>query len=178
MIRKIVVFIFACLCVSCAEEAAQIPMNKKVDYTQSNIMEANRGLVDIENEEIRNYVDSLKLDFDTTSIGIRYKILSSNPGGLQAKRQQNVKITYSLKAFDADEFCSNYLDRTEIVCVGSGDIPRGMDEAILMLHQGETGVFLIPSYLAYGVVGKGHCIASRTPIFCRITLMLVDIQKK
>jgi FKBP-type peptidyl-prolyl cis-trans isomerase len=154
-------------------------MNKKpVDYTEANIMEANRGLVDIENEYIRQYVDSMKLDLDTTNIGIRYKILASNPSGAKAKNQQGVKITYSLRAFDAAEFCSNYTDRTEIVTIGTGDIPRGMDEAVLMLHQGETGEFIIPSYLAYGIVGKGQCIASRTPIYCRITLMVVDIQKK
>ena len=178
MIRNIVVFILACLCVACAEKPAQVPMNKKpVDHTDANIMEANRGLVDIENEYIRQYVDSMKLDMDTTNIGIRYKILSSNPSGEKAKIQQGVKITYSLRAFDATEFCENYTDRTEIVNLGTGDLPRGMDEAVLMLHQGETGEFIIPSYLAYGVVGKGQCIASRTPIYCRITLMVVDIQK-
>jgi hypothetical protein len=57
MIKKIVFFILACLCVACAEKPAQVPMNKKpVDYTEANIMEANRGLVDIENEYIRQYV--------------------------------------------------------------------------------------------------------------------------
>lgn len=179
MIQRIVIFILACLCVSCVEKPAQVPMNKKpVDRTEANIMEANIGLVAIEDEDIRRYVDSMKLDLDTTKIGIRYKILSSNPSGVQAKRQQGVKITYSLREFDAQDFCANYTDRTEIVNVGTGDLPRGMDEAILMLHQGETGEFIIPSYLAYGVVGKGQCIASRTPIYCRITLMVVDIQKK
>lgn len=179
MIQRIVIFILACLCVSCVEKPAQVPMNKKpVDRTEANIMEANIGLVAIEDEDIRRYVDSMKLDLDTTKIGIRYKILSSNPSGVQAKRQQGVKITYSLREFDAQDFCANYTDRTEIVNLGTGDLPRGMDEAILMLHQGETGEFIIPSYLAYGVVGKGQCIASRTPIYCRITLMVVDIQKK
>lgn len=178
MIKRIVVFILACLFVACAEKPAQVPMNKKpVDHTEENIMEANRGLVAIEDDDIRHYVDSMKLDLDTTNIGIRYKILAANPSGVQAKRQQGVKITYSLREFDATEFCPNYTDRTEIVNVGTGDLPRGMDEAILMLHQGETGEFVIPSYLAYGVVGKGQCIASRTPIYCRITLMVVDIQK-
>lgn len=179
MINRIVFFILACLFVACAEKPAQVPMNKKpVDHTEANIMEANVGLVEIENDFIRHYVDSMKLDFDTTNIGIRYKILSSNPSGAQAKRQQGVKVTYSLRPFDATEFCPNYTDRTEIKNVGTGDFPRGIDEAILMLHQGETGEFIIPSYLAYGVVGKGQCIASRTPIYCRITLMVVDIQKK
>lgn len=179
MINRIVFFILACFLVACAEKPAQVPMNKKpVDHTEANIMEANVGLVEIENEYIRQYVDSMKLDFDTTNIGIRYKILTSNPSGVQAKRQQGVKVTYSLRAFDATEFCPNYTDRTEIKNVGTGDFPRGIDEAILMLHQGEMGEFIIPSYLAYGVVGKGQCIASRTPIYCRITLMVVDIQKK
>lgn len=179
MIKRIVIFILACLFVACAEKPAQVPMNKKpVDHTESNIMEANRGLVDIENEDIRHYVDSMKLDFDTTKIGIRYRILAANPSGEQPKRQQHVKITYSLREFDATDFCTNYKDRTEIVNVGNGELSRGIDEAILMLHQGETGEFIIPSYLAFGVVGKGQCIASRTPIYCRITLMVVDIQKK
>ncbi len=178
MIKRIVFFILSCLCVACAEKPAQIPMNKKqADHTGANIMEANRGLVAIEDEDIRHYVDSMKLDWDSTNMGIRYKILASNPEGIQAVRHQGVKITYSLRAFDATEFCSNYTDRTEIVNVGTGDLPRGMDEAILMLHQGETGEFIIPSYLAYGVVGKGQCIASRTPIYCRITLMVVGIEK-
>lgn len=179
MIQRIVFFILACLCVACAEKPAQVPMNKKpVDHTESNIMEANIGLVEIEDEFIRHYVDSMKLDLDTTTIGIRYKILASNPSGEQAKRQQRVKITYSLREFDATEFCTNYTDRTEIVNVGNGELSRGIDEAILMLHQGEMGEFIIPSYLAFGVVGKGQCIASRTPIYCRITLMVVDVQKK
>ena len=165
----IVIFILACLCVACAEKPAQVPMNKKpVDYTEANIMEANRGLVDIENEYIRQYVDSMKLDLDTTNIGIRYKILASNPSGAKAKNQQGVKITYSLRAFDAAEFCSNYTDRTEIVTIGTGDIPRGMDEAVLMLHQGETGEFIIPSYLAYGIVGKGQCIDRKSVVWERV----------
>lgn len=176
--HKIVFFILACLCIACSEKPAQVPMNKKpIDRTESNIMEANRGLVAIENEVIRNYIDSLKLDYDTTSIGMFYKVLSTNPSGEQAKRQMGVKINYSLREFDAENFCGNYTDRTETITVGAGDLPRGMDEAILMLHQGETGEFIIPSYLGYGVVGKGQCVASRTPIYCRITLMVVDVKK-
>ena len=94
-----------------------------------------------------------------TASGLYYKITKANPSGKAAKAGDNVAVHYAGKLVDGTEF-DNSVKRGEPIefPVGTGRVIKGWDEGILMLKEGETATFLIPSELGYGARGAGGVI--------------------
>ncbi len=160
---------------SCSDPAPQIPVNKmEKESVKENLMEMNKQFYDLENEEINNFIDSTHWQGERkgTGIGIR-KITEGN--GQKVSLTDDVTISYSVRMLDGTT-CDKLTKVIKTINLEKGDLIIGMREAILGMTISETSEFIIPSYLAYGVVGYPKCIPGWTPIICEITL--IDSNKK
>jgi len=157
---------------SCGEPAPQIPANKILESSLSeDLMFLNRDFAEFENEEIEHYVDSLNLGMLQTSSCLRYKIIREGYGRFP-KKGDKVTFNYSMRALDGVE-CEELKNVTKTVELGKGNITSGMEEAIMLMKASGEGCFIIPSHLAYGVLGYKNCISGWTPVFCEINLISV-----
>ena len=54
--------------------------------------------------------------------------------------------------------------------LGQSNQPSGLQEGLLLMHEGEKAIMIIPSYLAYGVTGDGVCIPGSSSILYTVKL--------
>ncbi len=174
MIKKLCYILSVCLVLlaSCQDPAPQIPYNKlpKDDPTES-LIEMNKEFAAIEDSLIRAYIDSLSIPFTTTKSGLRYYITNQGEGDSISMTDQ-VTYRYSVKLLDGST-CDKLTDVVKTENLGHCEIERGYREALSLLKQSGSGVFVMPSFLAYGVIGVPKCIPSWTPIECTITVIEV-----
>lgn len=165
-----ILFFLLLLLFSCREPAPQVPANKLQNESVSeDLMLLNREFAKFENEEINHYVDSLNLDMQRTSTGLRYKIIEEGEGEYPAKGN---KVTFRYSVRPLNGIVCEKLDKVvKTIEIGKGITERGLEEAVLMLKVTGKGEFIIPSHLAYGVSGYKDCIAGWTPVFCEINLI-------
>lgn len=160
---------------SCTNPAPQIPVNKmEQEDVKGSLMEMNKQFYDLENEEINHFIDSTKWDGKREGTGIGIRIIKEG-NGQKVSLSDDVTIRYSIRMLDGTS-CDQLTKVTKTINLEKGEMIIGMREAILGMTISETSEFIIPSYLAYGVVGFPKCIAGWTPIICEITL--IDSNKR
>lgn len=110
------------------------------------------------NANQQKLVDQMAAGMQKTTSGLYYKITKTTEGKAP-KAGDVVAVHYAGKLIDGTEF-DNSFKRNEPIefPVGMGRVIKGWDEGILMLKEGETATFLIPSDLAYGTRGAGGVI--------------------
>lgn len=178
--RKIIIYIVCFFCFSsCQEPAPQVPYNKiEKPQTESALMEMNRQFAAIEDSLVTAYVDSVqKVDqktFTTTKTGLRYYIVWSGKGD-RAGDDDDVTFRYTVRQLDGT-VCDKLKNVVKTENLEKGDLTRGMREALRLLPVSGEGEFVMPSFLAYGVVGVSGCIPPWTPVSMQISL--IEVKKR
>jgi FKBP-type peptidyl-prolyl cis-trans isomerase len=100
-------------------------------------------------------LDAIAKDFETTSSGLRYKIMEKGSGP-KAQKGQTVSVHYEGSLLNGQVFDSSYSRNQPIdFKLGIGQVIPGWDEGIGLLHVGDKAKLVIPSDLAYGSAGAG-----------------------
>ena len=174
---KLATYIFGILVfalTSCGKEQVQIPVNKNErENLKEDFMEMNKQFVELEGQEINRYIDSTQLKMGKTISGLRYLIVEKGEGDSIV---ENDKVTFQYTIAPlGGEPCENLTNVVKTITIGHSDIEKGVREAIPLLRTSGKGKFIVPSMLGYGVVGKGRCINSWTPLF--MDLSIIEVEK-
>jgi FKBP-type peptidyl-prolyl cis-trans isomerase len=129
------------------DKTPQVP----ADYKES-LLKANQEAVRIENEQIDDYVRRHHLDMKTTETGIRIMVLKQGIGQ-KAETGRTVKLSYTMTFLTGDTVYSAAKDGPIIFEIGKGQVITGLEEAILLLKVGDRAKIIIPSHLAFGLIG-------------------------
>ncbi|MBO7082982.1 MAG: FKBP-type peptidyl-prolyl cis-trans isomerase [Bacteroidales bacterium] len=169
----IVVLAVGILLQSCAEKPKE---KQQVSDTQikESLEKANRYLVNDEEEDIQNYIARHQLDMVSTGTGMRYQILQAGSGE-QIKPGQTVTMEYVLNDITGDIIYSSENDGVMKAVVGCGDVVSGLDEALRHLHLGDVAKVIVPSHLAYGLLGDQKDIPPRSTLIYTIKIIKVEI---
>jgi peptidylprolyl isomerase len=91
----------------------------------------------------------------TTPSGLKYVVVEEGSGDTP-KKGAMVTVHYTGKLLNGKKFDSSY-DRKQPIDfpVGSGQVIKGWDEALLSMKKGEKRVLIIPPSLGYGPSGRG-----------------------
>jgi peptidylprolyl isomerase len=112
----------------------------------------------------------------TTASGLKYKITKKGIG-VQAKAGDQVSVHYvgTLPDSAKTKFDSSR-DRGQpfSFSLGAGQVIKGWDEGIALLHVGDIAVLTIPSTLGYGERAQGKIPANATLIF---EVELMDVKE-
>lgn len=106
-----------------------------------------------------------KQDTVTTEDGLKYIVLDKGNGD-KAEAGMEVAVNYSGYLLDGKEFDSSYKRGKPIKFVlGQGQVIRGWDEGIALMHVGDKFRLIIPPELGYGERAAGMIPANSTLIF-------------
>lgn len=120
---------------------------------------------------IEEFVASNNLDVTVDPSGLYYDI--EEPGtGTQPKITDEVEVIYKGYLLDGTVFDQTKVGETNVFFLG-GLIP-GWQIAIPLLKEGGKGIFIHPSYLAYGSRGAGPLIGPNEVLVFEIEL--VDVK--
>ena len=171
MLSKLFVSIFLILLVF----FASCNTDKKTDSsTQNNqklqkesLIKVNKYLINSENIDIDNYIRRHNLTVIETGSGVKYQIIKQGDGE-KAQRGKIVTLAYKVKLITGDVIYSSDETGPKQFKIGHGGVESGLEEAILNMRVGDKSIIIIPSHLAYGLLGDNIKIPPRSTIIYEI----------
>jgi len=100
---------------------------------------------------LKAYIDNNYPDAEPTKSGLYY-IPQKTGYGNKPATNDSLTIQYIGKLMDGTEFDNTYTDEKAFTYVVGGQIEiiSGFKEGILLMREGQTAIFIMPSTLAYG----------------------------
>lgn len=144
------------------------PVNKEA--YKENLVKANRGLVEIDQERIKAYVERRNWDMSVTQTGMWYQIISGAKGD-SAKIGKVAHLAYQLNLLDGTVCYSSDSTGNLVFKIGQGGVESGLEQAVLLLKTGDKGRFILPPHLGHGLLGDEKKIPPRTIIVYQVELL-------
>lgn len=168
MYAKIYIILLLLLSVSCRNEKAGPGIVQKPDG--QDMAEMNRYLVQKDREIIGNYIERKNFRMTESPTGLWYLIINEGSGDYLSENDR-FAMYYECSLLDGTP-CYNSSDTgpREII-LGRTDIEAGLNEGLRMLRHGGEALFILPPFLAYGLVGDGKKIPPRSIIVYKIKIV-------
>ena len=160
-IKKILIPVVLLSLVSCND-------NKRVTIKGSRpgkneMADVNKYLVQKDKERIKNYIDRKNLKMNESSTGLWYQIIKEGSGKFYTDNDK-VVLDYECSLLDGTKcYSSKDLGQKEII-LGRSELEPGLNEGLRLLKPGGEAIFIIPPFLAYGLIGDRKMIPSRAVI--------------
>jgi FKBP-type peptidyl-prolyl cis-trans isomerase FkpA len=132
--------------------------------------ELNRYLVQKDKEIIQNYIERKDLKMKESPTGLWYLIKNEGSGQF-IKDNDRVVMEYECQLIDGTVcYSSDDLGPRQVI-IGKTDIEPGLNEGLRLLKPGAEALFILPPFLAFGLVGDGKKIPPRTIIVYRVSIL-------
>lgn len=142
----------------------------RVPLSNEQLININRELAIKERERIESYIHRKNLSMQMSDLGIWYSILEEGKGA-RLTNGSSVSLEYTCSLLDGTLCYSSDKDGILNVVIGRSEIATGLDEALRMMKLGTDAMIILPSNLAYGLVGDGDRIPSRAALFYKIKVL-------
>ncbi|MEN8224570.1 MAG: FKBP-type peptidyl-prolyl cis-trans isomerase [Bacteroidota bacterium] len=170
----LLLFLFSGLLSACRNETeSSKPLSKKA--LKQPLLEANRHAVKTEEQHIEDFLRRYKWDMAETGSGLRYMIYEKGKGPEAVKGKLAV-LDYTLSLITGDVVYTASEDGLMSFLIGKGEVVSGLEEGILLLNVGDKAKFIIPSHLAFGLVGDDNEIPGKATLIYDITLLELNDQ--
>jgi FKBP-type peptidyl-prolyl cis-trans isomerase len=133
-------------------QGEQVNKNNSPDKYKEPLINANKEALREENEQIEDFIRRYNWEMKTTSTGLRIMITKHGLGAV-SQPGRKVKLAYTVTLLTGDTVYSAAKDGPLIFEIGKGQVISGLEEAILMLRVGDCAKIIIPSHLAFGLIG-------------------------
>lgn len=168
---RFLLFIFLIFSLSCQDNSdSQNQQEFSSEDIQKSLEKANRYLVRTENERIDAYVNRHNLNMQRTGSGLRYIILEKG-NGRQIQTGDTVSIKYVVKFLTGDIVYTSEERGIMTFVAGKGGVESGLEEAILLLQKGDKATIILPSHLAFGLLGDENKIPPKTALVYEIEVL-------
>ncbi len=157
---------------SCSGESAnkKYKTKKQIEEHEKALEIANKYLTVLDAERIENYIKRRNWNMTETKSGIWYEIYEKG-NGIKAKRGQIAVFNYKISLLDGKLCYSSDSLGVKKMQVGHGGIESGIEEGILLLHQGDKARFILPPFRAHGLLGDMENIPPRSIIVYEMELL-------
>jgi FKBP-type peptidyl-prolyl cis-trans isomerase FkpA len=163
----VIVFLIVSL-VSCREKPASPISNSKPG--KNEMADLNKFLVQKDRERIRNYIERKSLKMNESPTGLWYEIIKEGTGQ-SFTNNDKVVMDYECSLLDGTKcYSSKDLGPKEVI-IGRSEIETGLNEGLRLLKPGAEAIFIIPPFLAYGLIGDRKLIPSRAVIVYNINIL-------
>lgn len=139
---------------------------------KESLMQVNKNLVKGEDQQIEDFIARYNWDMKTSGTGLRYMVYR-NGNGPAAVKGKMAEIAYSITLLDGSEVYSSEEDGTKTFEIGKGGVESGLEEGILLLNEGDRAKFIIPSHLAFGLLGDQKKIPAKATLVYDLELIKI-----
>jgi FKBP-type peptidyl-prolyl cis-trans isomerase len=154
---------------SCKENPSS-KHNRNSKELKETMMQVNKNLVESENQDIELYINRYGWEMTETGTGLRY-LIYKHGNGEKATTGKVAKLNYEVGLLDGTKCYSSDENGPKIFRIGKGGIESGLEEGILFLHVGDRAKFILPSHLAFGLVGDSKKIPAKAVLIYDIELI-------
>ncbi|MGC9150311.1 MAG: FKBP-type peptidyl-prolyl cis-trans isomerase [Microbacter sp.] len=161
--------------ISACSQSPQLPSNKvPPDDENEKLIVLNKAIVHTETDQIQAYIRQHHLTTVKSPYGFWYVVLKEGKGSIP-QNDDVVAYQYAMSLLDGTACYSNL--RTHQISrlrVGHTTMIRGVELGLMTMKPGGESLFIIPSNLAYSVLGDRHLIPPYSPLV--VSLKLIDIE--
>ncbi|MCE5347405.1 MAG: FKBP-type peptidyl-prolyl cis-trans isomerase [Bacteroidales bacterium] len=137
---------------------------------KNEMVELNRYFVQKDRERIINFIERKNLKMKESPTGLWYQIIRNGEGNTFTDNNK-VIFDFECSLLDGTKcYSSKELGVKEVV-LGKSQMEAGLNEGLRMLNHGAEAVFIIPPFLAYGLIGDGKKIPSRAIIVYNVNIL-------
>lgn len=158
--------LLALLCTACGDNVPVIETGNPDDQLKENMINANRLIIQSESTQIDSYIQRHGWTLQSLPCGARCRITRDGTGA-PVCNDDTAAVTYRLETLDGAQIYGN---QTDTLVVGRLQATQALDDLLPLMHYGDVvdAVLIAPSNCAYGVVGDGDRVASRTVIVYKL----------
>jgi FKBP-type peptidyl-prolyl cis-trans isomerase len=136
------------------------------------LIQYNKQILSSEDEEIEDFVHRYHWKVTTTPTGLRYMIYKEG-NGIKAGKGKIVTILYTLKKINGDLIYTADPGHPCEFELGKHAVSNGLEEGVLYLKTGDRAKLILPSHLAYGLLGDLNKIPMRTILVYDVEVIAV-----
>jgi FKBP-type peptidyl-prolyl cis-trans isomerase FkpA len=169
MMVRFYLFVLLVLTVSSCNNSQPAGPVEKI-AVKDEMIDVNKYLVQKDNERIENYIARKNLTMKQTPSGLWYTISKEGTGDFY-KDGSSVSIDFDSSLLDGTQCYSSTVSGPKAIVIGKSDIESGLYEGLKLLKPGSEAVFILPPYLAYGLLGDGNLIPARAVIVYKVKVL-------
>jgi FKBP-type peptidyl-prolyl cis-trans isomerase FkpA len=157
-LNYVLIFLFSIGFVSCRH----VPGNGSAVTLpgRNDMTDLNRYMVTKDRERIQNYIERKSLNMSETNTGLWYQILKEVDGET-FREKDRIIMDYECSLLDGTRcYSSKELGPKELI-LGRSEMEAGLNEGLRLLKPGSEAIFIIPPFLAYGLIGDRKLIPPR-----------------
>ena len=157
---------------SCGQK--QVEQEKKeVKGTRESLLEVNKNLVKTEEQKIEDFIQRYRWNMEETGSGLRYWIYHHG-NGAKAEKGKTAEIRFTVSLLDGEVCYSSDEEGPKRFTIGKGGVESGLEEGILLLKEGDRAKFIIPSHLAFGLLGDMKKIPAKAVLVYDVELVKIN----
>jgi FKBP-type peptidyl-prolyl cis-trans isomerase FkpA len=137
---------------------------------KNELADINAYLVQKDRERIQNYIERKQLKMKESASGLWYDITKEGTGKF-FQENDRISFNYVCSLLDGTECYNSGKFGPKVITLGKSEIESGLNEGFRLLKPGAEAIFILPPFLAYGLVGDGKSIPSRAIIVYRIKII-------
>lgn len=160
----ILLFILSVLFVGCDDNKITHKRNIDKSKVDKAFIKINKAYIKVEDQQIDDYLNRRNWNFTRTKSGLRYLIYKKGVGR-KIKSGDIVTIEYTINLIRGEEVYSSKSLGDKTFKVDESDEPSGLHQAIKLMKVGDRAKVVIPSYLAYGLMGDDKKIPAKATLF-------------
>jgi FKBP-type peptidyl-prolyl cis-trans isomerase len=159
-----------CLLFSCNQNKKSAEEQKNNQDIEESLLKVNKKLVKSEDEQIEDFLTRYGWKMDKTGTGLRYLIYEQG-SGKKAEEGKIAIIEFTVSLLNGDVCYTSEEEGPKEFLIGQGGVESGLEEGILFLKEGDRAKFIIPSHLAFGLVGDMDKIPAKAAVVYDLKLI-------
>jgi FKBP-type peptidyl-prolyl cis-trans isomerase FkpA len=165
--RSIIILLSSFLFISCS----QGPVNNTAKKPQggNDMVDLNRYMVRKDRERIQNYIERKNLTMTETQTGLWYQIMKEGEGET-FRENDRIVMDYECSLLDGTRCYSSKETGPKEIIIGRTEIEAGLNEGLMLLKPGSEAIFIIPPFLAYGLIGDRKLIPPRAVLVYTVNI--------
>lgn len=137
------------------------------------LLNYNKAIVKSGDQEIEDFIERYGWVMHKTSTGLRYMIYQHGSGE-RAVHGKKATILYEVRLLNGDLCYSSADAGPKEFMIGRGGIETGAEEGILLMKVGDRAKFIVPSHLAFGLLGDQDKIPPQSALIYDIKLLKIN----
>jgi FKBP-type peptidyl-prolyl cis-trans isomerase len=138
-----------------------------------SVIKYNKAVVKTEDQEIEDLMQRYGWKMVKSTTGLRYMIYKHGAGE-RAVKGKKVTISYEVRLINGNLCYSSAEKGQKEFTAGRGEVEVGIEEGILLMRVGDRAKFIVPSHLAFGLLGDQDKIPPKSTLIYDIELIKLN----
>jgi FKBP-type peptidyl-prolyl cis-trans isomerase FkpA len=166
--------VLACFTIACHNDnqsnVMPPPPGPSHEEIKNGLIKSHQMYIRQQEDEIVQYIKSHNYNMQPDSSGMYYMI-TEHGKGLSPVVGDIATVSYRISLLDGTVCYDSKKDGPRQFRVGQDALETGVHKAVELMHAGDKGTFIIPAYLAQGLVGDKDKIPPGSVVIYDITLL-------